>query len=494
MIQQFPPRRSAMNRPTEDANRTQDKGLEGLVRASFGDHRLYRTVLENITDALYVRGPGRELLYMNPAAERLTGWSRTKAEVLPCYEVFGDVGQACNRNCPVDRACAERTSVTHVEGNVVRKDGTKLPVAASISPVYEGDHVVASIVLLSDLTELQALQRANNDALTRLAKMHEALQKSESLFRDFAEVSSDWFWETDEEHRFRDVFGESLSPPSSFLGKTRRDVIAHDVAPDVWSTHEEDLAARRSFRDFVYPMRGPGGHLVWVRISGKPIQCADGSFAGYRGVGHDVTAEMEARRRIERLASYDDLTGLANRRLFDDLLAKSIARATRDRRMLALLMIDLDGFKAVNDGFGHQAGDALLIDVGDRLTVAVRASDTVARLGGDEFAVIVPDAADQRAITAVAQKIVSAVRQPVTIGDNEVAVSASVGIAVYPDDAVDPAVLFRRADMAMYAAKNAGKNNYVRYVPPPSTELSKDPAGVSNPLRDRRRARKQART
>ena len=174
-----------------------------------------------------------------------------------------------------------------------------------------------------------------------------------------------------------------------------------------------------------------------------------------------LDATLRARQQaFERLATVDALTGLPNRHAFIERLPALLAQAQRHERRLALLYLDLDGFKAVNDSLGHDQGDALLRTVGRRLRAAVRSGDLVARLGGDEFTVVINDLHDASEAAAVAVKLVDAVRLPVALGSHSVRVSTSVGIALYPDDASSPVDLMRRADTAMYGAKHQGRDGY----------------------------------
>lgn len=160
--------------------------------------------------------------------------------------------------------------------------------------------------------------------------------------------------------------------------------------------------------------------------------------------------------RLDHLAQYDDLTGLANRALLRDRLERALAAARRHRTAVAVMILDLDGFKAVNDTLGHAAGDRLLKEVADRLRGRVRETDTVARLGGDEFALVIENLGRSEHATLVARKLLDALEAPVRIDGTEARVGASLGVALYPRDADDPAVLMRQADAAMYAAKAAG--------------------------------------
>lgn len=164
--------------------------------------------------------------------------------------------------------------------------------------------------------------------------------------------------------------------------------------------------------------------------------------------------------RAEHRANHDSLTALPNRSLFSSLLANSIALARRHDRHLAVLFLDLDRFKNINDTLGHEAGDQLLIEVATRLRGCVRESDTVARLGGDEFVVLMPELGDESAAATVARKILAAVARPFTLVGHEVCVTASVGICIYPRDGLDEQTLTMNADIAMYQAKKEGKNNF----------------------------------
>ena len=182
-----------------------------------------------------------------------------------------------------------------------------------------------------------------------------------------------------------------------------------------------------------------------------------GLFAAYRRA---LKREREAQRRIEHLAHFDMVTGLPNRALLSDRLAQETSRARRSSRGFAVLMFDLDGFKAVNDTWGHGAGDRVLAIVGERARKCVRASDTVGRLGGDEFLAILPETGIDGAL-GVADKLREALREPYDLGKAQAHLSASVGVSLFPDHGSDPEALLRAADAALYRAKREGKNRTV---------------------------------
>jgi diguanylate cyclase (GGDEF)-like protein len=174
-------------------------------------------------------------------------------------------------------------------------------------------------------------------------------------------------------------------------------------------------------------------------------------------------ARMAHAERVEYLAYHDVLTGLPNRALFTQLLARSISQARRHRRQLAVLFLDLDHFKQVNDTLGHEAGDALLKEVGRRLRRCLRDSDIVARLGGDEFVVLVPEPSNEDDVAVVARKMLAAVAQPFTLMGNDVSLTVSIGVSLYPEHGEDEETLKQHADIAMYLAKEQGKNNFRVY-------------------------------
>jgi len=202
------------------------------------------------------------------------------------------------------------------------------------------------------------------------------------------------------------------------------------------------------------------GRRIEVSLGVSPIKDDRGNIIGSAAVFRDITELKQAEERIQHLAHYDSLTDIPNRRLFYDRLSHATSLTRRDRSELALLYIDLDKFKAVNDTLGHDAGDELLKCVADRIRDALRESDTLARMGGDEFAVILPAITSREDVAKVAAKIIGALSMSFKLNGHaqEVTIGASMGIAIYPANAQDIDALIKAADAAMYNAKQVGNS------------------------------------
>lgn len=272
---------------------------------------------------------------------------------------------------------------------------------------------------------------------------------------------------------------------SATTGYSAREVIGQN--PRLWSSGRQSsdfykamwqsLSTTGKWSGEIWDRRKDGElFLMSLNISG--IRGRDGAFSSYVGIGSDVTHRRKAQDQLGHMAMHDALTGIPNRMLFDERLRHAISRAHADRSRMGVMFIDLDGFKSVNDSYGHMAGDAVLVCVASRLRAAVRESDTVARLSGDEFAVIIEDIRETAHLGVVAQSLISAVVTPVQVGRNAVSVSASIGISVYPDDADDARQLLEYADRAMYAAKKSGKRAYRFYAAQASSKTLGDGGGL----------------
>ena len=318
---------------------------------------------------------------------------------------------------------------------------------------------------MTTLSVVALLVSALNSERTRA---HQNLVLAEERFRALTHLSSDWYWEQDSNFRFTGIFGDLQAKTGQandvFLGKTRWDLPSTSPGPSEWAEHRALLERHEPFKDFEISRLNAEGKVMHYAVSGAPVFDARKRFVGYRGVGNNITSRRQADETIKRLAHFDMLTDLPNRALFPDRLTTEMRRAQRSGAKVALLMLDLDHFKAVNDTLGHDQGDQLLVQAAQRLRGCVRGADTVARMGGDEFMVILGDLDNLRAVETIAANILQSLNKPYELTGGIGTVSASVGIALYPDDASDVENLVKRADQAMYAAKTAGRNRFSFYT------------------------------
>lgn len=225
---------------------------------------------------------------------------------------------------------------------------------------------------------------------------------------------------------------------------------------------ELDLKSRHYWRgDTLF--RNIYNKAIWVSLSISPIRDEDSTVTSYVASAQDISFIKESQRKMEQLAYYDTLTGLSNRAFFRMQLRKSMALAARGHYSFALFYFDLDEFKRINDTLGHDAGDQLLLEVANRLKFRLRAEDTIARLGGDEFAVLLSGINDREKATEVANTIQETLNKPIKLVNDEVIVSASIGITLAPEDSSEEDQLLKHADLAMYEAKAKGRNTYHFY-------------------------------
>jgi len=319
----------------------------------------------------------------------------------------------------------------------------------------------------------------------------ERLRRSEARFRALTELSSDWYWEQNERFQFVQVTDNldaaNVLPAMHYLGKTRWDSGALGVSPSQWDMHRATLAAHEVFHDFEMQRVRTDGSLMWASISGAPMFDAGGKFIGYQGIGRDVTERKLAEEKFEQLAFYDVLTGLPNRRLLVERLQLALLGAGRLDIYSAVLFIDLDNFKDLNDTHGHDMGDMLLRQVASRLQSCVREVDTVARLGGDEFVVVLEElGSDVEAVTArveqVGRKILGKLNQLYVLGKLEHHNTPSIGVALLSRQVTSVDELLKRADLAMYESKAAGRNT-MRFFDPAMQALVAQRSAIDRDLR-----------
>lgn len=337
-----------------------------------------------------------------------------------------------------------------------------------VEPLYEFEVYYGYIVMSMDIREgsfYASIQTQLSGALNNEFQLQE-LRAAEQRFSDIAYSSSDWLWETDGEGRFtycsEGVYGVLGYAAEDVIGRTLFDFLAPTEID--YRAHVQDLIQNKE------PLRNLENwnlhldeHLVGLLISGTPIVREDGSLTGYRGVFKDITEQKRVEEEIRRIAYYDRLTGLPNRTLLTDRMEVALSRAKRDAEQLAILFIDLDRFKNVNDNLGHSVGDQLLRLVAERLKKSIRECDTLARLGGDEFIILLNDIDNSDQIIHICKRIFTNLESYFDLNGYHFFISCSIGIALFPHDGESVQTLMKNADTAMYRAKENGRNRFIFY-------------------------------
>ncbi len=406
--------------------------------------------LETTRECVYWVDEEGRILYVNPAAERELGYTAAELTRMRVSDI--------DPNTPPDVWGPKGELMLRMKASGLRKfetlhrhrDGHLIPVEVD-SDLFRHDGRICFVAIVRDISERQAAKQA--------------LHRSEAKFAAMFSLTPDPIALT----RLAD--GVVLEASASFtevFGYAPGDVVGRSTVPGdlgIWVDAEERrrwIALLRRDGEalgFEARLRRKDGTVFTALLSGKVVDM-DGAACIISDC-HDITERQHQAEHLERIAHHDALTGLPNRLLLVDRLRQSVASNHRAGTYLAVCYLDLDGFKEVNDRFGHQAGDRLLVEVAARLAATVRGGDTVARLGGDEFVVLLSGLVDDEDCGTTLNRLLGALSAPYVVGAGlQAGISASIGVTVFPSDSVDPDTLVRHADHAMYAAKQAGKNRY----------------------------------
>lgn len=410
----------------------------------------FRNIVEHVADIVCVVDANGKIKFLNKAAEAVLGYRVDELE--SCL--------AGTHAIPEERERIQR------QFDEVLQDPDRV-----VSGIYHYRHKDGSIKVL-DVTRKQ-IQHFDSAAEPRIMaharditsqyQVEQALMHSEDRLRDFAEMGADWFWEQDADLRFTYLSGNypefDRLDVEQIIGKTREEIAPNNnFKSENWTRLTQKLNQRESFYDFDYNYQRLDGEEIVLRISGKPKFDDEDVFIGYRGTGIDITESYLLSQQLNYQASHDPLTGLVNRREFEQRLARVVKSSREDGSEHALCYIDLDQFKVVNDTSGHDAGDELLRQIAALLEDKVRKRDTIARLGGDEFGLLL-----ERCTMNQANRVAETVREAIDqfrfmwAGRN-FRLGASIGVIPINFSSGNIANVMRSADAACYAAKDAGRN------------------------------------
>jgi len=411
-----------------------------------------RALVEHVSEAVARHDVAGRIVYCNPAWRRLMGCApgaldRRVDEILPGHLA------SLHYQGALERVAASGEPAEF--GFTISGAGTErqIDVQMRVIPEAADDGTLTGLMVFGrDLTQQRKLER---ELLRRTAELH-----------DLVEHASDHIVRYDLDGRRIYVNAKSMAAlggdPGRVLGKTPIEFPGGTGASLLMQVLR-DVLARGEVRDAKIRWQVDGADVCHqVRMS--PQFDGSGRVTHVLAVGHDVTEVDRYRKEAHHQAFHDRLTGLPNRMLLSDRMSQAIADAQYHGHQFAVMMLDLDHFKNVNDSLGHKLGDHLLSEVSKRLQDCVRNHDTVARLGGDEFAVLLPDVRKADDVAIVADKILRYLAYPFFVGGRELFVTASIGVALYPGDGVELDALFKFADSAMYHAKKMGRNNFQFYA------------------------------
>jgi diguanylate cyclase (GGDEF)-like protein/PAS domain S-box-containing protein len=412
----------------------------------------YRTLVETMRVGLSTIDANGVVTFVNDQFCAMLGYSPDEMIGRPTIDFMEEESRKVQEKIFVKRRAGMRDT-TPYEVTWITKDGRKVYSILSPTPNFDvHGRYTGSFAIFTDITKRR--------------QMEEALHASEEKYRSLVEFTEDPVYLVDRNKRYLFLNEKYLSriglPRDHVIGRHYSEF--HSPEEDrEFSEHIDQVFKTGRFIQYEHRSRRDGRYFLRTV---SPVKEADESIETVTVISKDITERKRAETELVYIATHDSLTGLPNRMLFNDRLALALTKAHRHTKKLAVMLLDLDYFKDVNDSLGHNVGDQLLRTVGNRLKGLLRRDDTVARVGGDEFLVLLSEIASPLDVVTIAQKILDAFRHPFVFDGHELQISTSIGFALYPDDGDDADTLLKYADIAMYGAKDKGRGTYLRYAMP----------------------------
>lgn len=404
----------------------------------------FRAVFQNAGVGVILSAADGRFLEANPAFCAMVGYSQDELKGMTFHCVTHPDDIADNDRLRDEMATGQRESY-NITKRYIARDGRVVWGRLTVKGITDGETGALRfmVAVVEDVTERKRLEDHMRLAATVFENTGEGLFVTDSQTR-IIHVNP----------AFTEISGFE---PDDVIGQTPKVLASGRHGADFYERMWRSIQELGKWQGEIWDRRKTGEMFAsWVNIAA--VRGGSGEVTNYVCVFSDITSKKQIEERLSYQANHDPLTRLPNRTLFHERLSRALARAHRNQTLVALLFIDLDRFKQVNDTLGHLAGDQLLQVTAERLTNCTRQGDTVARLAGDEFTVILEDIQDPRDAAVVAHKILHVLADPFDLGGNEAHISSSIGVALYPVDAGDAQELIRLADTAMYRAKNLGRN------------------------------------
>ncbi len=425
----------------------------------------YKRIVENLNEGIWVIDKYNSIRFVNQALADMLGYSLEEMLGRPVFDFENE-----NNQNVLKQQIAERkkgfSSIYEIE--VLHKKGHSVLIQAESAPFLDDQENFDGVVEgIKDVTDIRRQQ-------LKLKMLSSAVEQSGSMV-----VITD-------QNAYIEYANPKLCAVTGYikeelLGKNTYMLQPEDVdmqiVNDLWETINQGKEWQGEMQ-----LRKKDGGKIWVLVSVSSITNEQEKITHFVTVFEDVSQLKEAHLRMEELAYVDSLTGLANRILFRDRLEQVLKGLKRSGVTAALLYLDLDEFKRINDSLGHDVGDAVLMKVAATLRQCVRYQDTVARMGGDEFVILLTDIGDMSGASSVARKIMKKMSEPVSLLKNEILITPSIGITLAPEDSLNADILLKNADMAMYKAKSLGRNNFQFFTEEMNTQIV-DHLTIENDLR-----------
>jgi diguanylate cyclase (GGDEF)-like protein/PAS domain S-box-containing protein len=387
--------------------------------------------------------------FINPAASAMLGYqadeliNRNNHELI--HHTTRDGAHYPEPDCHIFKVL-KGGGMEEVEDDIFWcKDGSPLPVEYASTPIYRDNKVVGAVVSFRDISARKFHEK-------RIRTLLQAVEQSPvSVVMTDTQGNIEYVNHAFEEatgYKAAEVFGKNprILKSNNTLASSYKELWKAITSGNPW---QGELQNRKK-----------DGTLFWERAYIAPVLDDSANITHYLAVKEDITLQKQQEEKIIHQANYDSLTDLPNRFLTLDRLSQLIKEAKRQNNLAAVLFLDLDDFKKINDSMSHEAGDKLLIQAAERLQASVRIDDTVSRLGGDEFIILLGNLATVKDVYPIAEKLLSSFRKPFLLDNRELILTASIGISIYPNDGNTPAELLRHADTAMYHSKEQGRNTY----------------------------------
>jgi diguanylate cyclase (GGDEF)-like protein/PAS domain S-box-containing protein len=441
--------------------------MEALSSRLAEERDTLTATLRSLGDGVSALDQEGRVVLLNPEGQRLLGWNESELLGQFLLPAISPVGLTGDRSASLHNLLGGGLSLRNEDGVFLRRDGTLLPVAYVLAPLAREDSLGGAVLVFRDMSERLRAREAETQLIRSEVARSEA-EASQQRLHSLVQNARDLIVILDADSRITYV-----SPAAEQVWAYAPDALLGTAFGHL--VHAEDRAAAGGVLAEAH--RRPGtnldGEMRLHHADGAWRDCevivtnrfGQPAVHGIVLTCHDITERKAYEQQLTRMAFRDSLTGLANRALLLDRLERALDSSHRHDQAVAVVFLDLDNFKVVNDSLGHEQGDTLLIEVAKRLEGCLRAGDTAARLGGDEFTLLLEDASHADAV-AVAERVVAALCSPIQLADRSVVVSGSLGVALStPSSRERPETLLRRADLAMYQAKAEGKARWAVFDP-----------------------------